>query len=426
MVSLGKEEVPGSAENAGQEPEHQSNSAGAAGQNDGSLPAPVLHPEAPDSPEKPLRILVINWQDIRNPLAGGAEVHLHEIFRRVASKGHSVTLLCSAFPGAKAEEEIDGIRVVRCGSRNLFNFIVPAAYRRLRKLQRFDVVIDDLNKIPFYTPLYVREPLLTIVHHLFGRSIFLETFFLSAAYVWLSERLALRIYRKTRFAAVSESTRQELRRLGITAEIELLPNAVDHERYSAAPQEKSSAPLICSLGRLKRYKSVEHVIRALSLVRQRIPEARLVVVGDGDHRGALERLTAQLHLEEAVHFVGQVSHAEKVLWLNRAWVAVNPSPKEGWGLTVIEANACAVPVIAADSPGLRDSVRDNETGRLYSYGDVAKLAELAVALMQDRPQREKMGKSAQRWAGSFQWDRSADRAVEILRAVCCQERGSQP
>ena len=138
----------------------------------------------------PLRILVINWQDIRNPLSGGAEVHFHEIFRRVAAMGHAVTLLCSAFAGAAAEEEIDGIRILRCGSRQLFNFAVPAAYRRLRKAQAFDVVIDDLNKIPFYTPCFVQEPLLTIVHHLFGRSIYLETSWLPASYVYWSERLA--------------------------------------------------------------------------------------------------------------------------------------------------------------------------------------------------------------------------------------------
>jgi glycosyltransferase involved in cell wall biosynthesis len=377
----------------------------------------TLPPAASPGIGKPLRILVINWQDIHNPLAGGAEVHLHEIFRRIAARGHSVTLLCSRFPGAAAGEEIDGIKVVRRGSRNFFNFIVPFAYRRLRKEQRFDAVIDDLNKIPFYTPCYVREPLLTIIHHLFGRSIFLEAFFLPASYVWLAERLALRIYRKTPFAAVSESTRQELQQLGISAAIELLPNAVDHRRYSAAPEQKSAAPLICYLGRLKRYKSVEHAIRALPLVRHTIPDARMVVIGDGDNRAALEKLAAKLNLQDAVHFTGQVSREEKVHWLNRAWVAVNPSPKEGWGLTVIEANACAVPVVAADSPGLRDSVRDNETGRLYPYGDLPALADHLSALLGDRELRIKMGESALKWAGTFQWDYSADKALDIIQQL---------
>jgi len=363
-----------------------------------------------------MRILVINWQDIRNPFSGGAEVHCHEIFSRVAAMGHQVTLLCSTFPGAPREEILDGIRIIRSGSRLLFNYAVPAAYRRLRREQVYDIVIDDLNKIPFYSPCFVREPLLTIVHHLFGKSIFIETSFFPAAYVWLAERLAVRLYRHTSFAVVSESTRQELLRLGIRASIDLLPNAVDPVRYHAGGS-KSATPLICHLGRLKRYKSVEHLLQALPRVRQAVPQAKLVVVGDGDHRAALEALTAELGLGEAVQFTGKVSHEEKVQWLQRSWVAVNPSPKEGWGLTVIEANACGVPVVAADSPGLRDSVRAGETGLLYPYGEVEQLAADLIRLLQEAPLREKMGAAARVWAGSFTWDHSARQAVEIMERL---------
>lgn len=375
---------------------------------------------------KPLRILVINWQDIRNPLSGGAEVHFHEIFRRVAAMGHPVTLLCSFFAGAAPEEEIDGIRIVRSGSRNFFNFSVPAAYRRLRRRQAFDVVIDDLNKIPFFTPCFVREPLLTIVHHLFGRSIYLEASLLPASYVYWSERLALRIYRRTPFAVVSESTRAELRQLGITSPIELLPNAVDHDRYGVAPAERSPEPLICHLGRLKRYKSVEHLLRALPLVHAVLPATRLVIVGEGDHRPALEALAEELGIREAVRFTGQVSHEEKVCWLNRAWVAVNPSPKEGWGLTVIEANACGVPVVAADSPGLRDSVQDHETGLLYPYGEIETLAAGLITLLRDRELRERMGEAARRWAGTFSWDESARKALAILAGMSLDAQPEEP
>jgi len=374
----------------------------------------------------PLRILVINWQDIRNPLSGGAEVHFHEIFSRVAAMGHSVTLLCSAFAGAAAEEQVDNIRVVRCGLRNLFNFVVPAAYRRLRRAEAFDVVIDDLNKIPFYTPCFVREPLLTIVHHLFGRSIYLETSWLPASYVYWSERLAVRIYRRTPFAVVSESTREELRSLGITAPIELLPNAVDHERYRSAPAERSPEPLICHLGRLKRYKSVEHLLRALPGVLNVLPETRLAIVGEGDYRPALEALAEELGIREAVTFTGQVSHEEKVHWLNRAWVAVNPSPKEGWGLTVIEANACGVPVVAADSPGLRDSVRDGETGLLYPYGEIETLTGDLITLLRDRSVRERMGESARLWAGTFSWEQSARKALTILEGLILGRQAGGP
>ena len=131
-----------------------------------------------------LNILLINWQDIKNPLGGGAEVHAHEIFRRIAAAGHSVTQLSCSFPGAESEELIDGIRVIRNGSRSLFNFAVPAAYRALCKEQKFDVVIDDINKIPFYTPVFVRKPIVAILHHLFGQSNHLETPNQEGRFVW--------------------------------------------------------------------------------------------------------------------------------------------------------------------------------------------------------------------------------------------------
>ena len=112
-----------------------------------------------------MKILLINWQDINNPLAGGAEVHMHEIFKRIAARGHEVTLFCCHYPGASKREEIDGIRVVREGSRNLFNYYVRGRYRSEFRRQDFDVVIDDINKIPFYTPWFVEKPLIGILHH---------------------------------------------------------------------------------------------------------------------------------------------------------------------------------------------------------------------------------------------------------------------
>ncbi len=366
-------------------------------------------------PERPLRILVINWQDIRNPLGGGAEVHLHEIFRRVAACGHEVTLLCSAFAAAPAEEYVDGIRTIRRGRRHTFNFIVPMAYRRLRRQQPFDIVIDDLNKIPFYTPWFVREPLLTIVHHLFGRSIYLEASFLPASYVYLSERLVPLVYRRTPFAAVSASTRDELLQKGIQSAVALLPNGVDLTQYQADPAQKSEKPLIGYLGRLKRYKSVDHLLRAFALVQKEIAEAQLLIIGDGDYAANLHKLVRELNLQDAVRFTGQVSHEEKVRQLNASWVVVNPSPKEGWGLTVIEANACAIPVIAADSPGLRDSVRDGQTGWFYPYGNIERLAEWLVTMLRQPQTRETMGAAARQWAAGFSWDASAQQALKIIK-----------
>jgi glycosyltransferase involved in cell wall biosynthesis len=362
-----------------------------------------------------MKILVINWQDIKNPLGGGAEVHLHEIFKRLAGRGHSVTLFCSSFRGALSEENIDGIHVLRQGGRNFFNFVVPVRYHSQFRRDRFEIVVDDINKIPFYTPLYVKEPLLAIVHHLFDRSIFAEASLPAASYVFGAERLALPIYRNTPMAVVSESTKQELVGHGFPdANIELVQNAVNHDLYRSLSQTESPNIIVGYLGRLKKYKSIDHLLSAFEIVKKEFPEAKLLIIGDGDARPALEKLANDLGLSQSVSFAGFVSAQEKVRLLNAMRVVVNTSAKEGWGLTVIEANACGVPVIASDVPGLRDSVVDEKTGFLYEYGNIEQLAQKILLVLRDDNLRKRLSRESIVWAQTFSWDSSADGMLRLL------------
>ncbi len=363
-----------------------------------------------------LNILAINWQDIKNPFGGGAEIHFHEIFKRVTALGHNVTLLCCAYKDAMQEEEIDGIKIIRRGSRNFFNYCVPAEYRKLRRNQQFDIVIDDINKIPFYSPLFVKEPIIAILHHFFSESIYLETSFIPASYVYLSEKLVPLVYKKVPFAVVSESTRQELLQHGVRSQIELVPNAVDPALYSYLPQLRNKMPLIGYLGRVKKYKSIDHILRAMPAVLSAIPETRLKIIGDGDYQKNLKELATSLGIRDKVQFTGHVPHEEMVKLLNTLWLAVNPSPKEGWGLTVIEANACGVPVIAADSPGLRDSVVNEETGILYPYGNIQLLANQIIKLLNSQEKISKFSKNSLNWVNNFSWDESATKIIDIIKA----------
>ena len=192
-----------------------------------------------------MRILIFNWQDIKNPLAGGAEVHLHEVFERIAAAGHDVTLFCSRFAGAPEKEEMNGIHVIREGGRSFFNYLVPQKYFSTFKAQKFDLVVDDMNKIPFYTPLFVKEPLLGVTHHLFGTSIFLEASFPAASYVYLTERAALPIYKRLRFIVGSPSTHKEMLHAGFPEErTHLIHYGVDHDSFRLLGIPKSPTPLI--------------------------------------------------------------------------------------------------------------------------------------------------------------------------------------
>jgi glycosyltransferase involved in cell wall biosynthesis len=364
------------------------------------------------------RILFTNWRDIRNPEAGGAEVHLHEIAKRIAAKGHIVTVLASTFPGCLPEEQIDGVEVIRRGGKYTFNFHVPGTIRKLSCERPFDIIVDDINKIPFYTPLYVKRPLLALAHHLFGKTIFLEAPLPLALYVNMSEALIPRIYRGTRFVVVSESTKRELMEKGIPeADIDIVYNAVDHAMYRPMEGPKPAAPLVGYVGRLKRYKKVNYLLEALKIVLRRIPDARLMLAGSGDYLPALISLAARLRLGDRVEFMGFVSEEAKIEMLQRAHVVVNPSSKEGWGVTVIEANACGTPVIASDVQGLRDAVVDGKTGFLVPFGDVEGFARRMLEVLEDDGLRKRLSDEAIAHARRFNWDDSADAILRIIEDV---------
>jgi glycosyltransferase involved in cell wall biosynthesis len=255
-----------------------------------------------------------------------------------------------------------------------------------------------------------------VIPHLFGTAIYRETNPIVASYVFLAEVPLRRIYRDSNFLVISDSTKADLVRRRIPAErITVAECGVDHDFYRPATlPEKYDRPTIVYLGRVKRYKSVQHLISALPPVLERVPEAQLIIVGTGDYLPRLIAQARKLRVEGAVKFTGYVSHEEKREHLRRSHVSVYPSPKEGWGITNIESNACGTPAIAANSPGLRDSVSPGKSGLLYPYGDIKQLAGAIVKVLTDRDLAARLSAGAIEWAAKFTWDDCARRSFTAV------------
>lgn len=369
-----------------------------------------------------MNILVVNWLDRENPAAGGAETHLHETFGRLVGAGHAVTLLCSGWRDAPARTELDGIRVLRTGRRHTINFAAPRHFARHLADDLFDVVVEDLNKVPLFTPLWAAAPVVLLVHHLFGSTAFREASFPVAAATWLLERTVPYAFRGTPVIAISESTARDLVARGLpSSRIRVVPNGVDVGHYTPGERVAESGagrfaePSLLYLGRLKRYKGVDLVLRAVARLRERDIFCRLRIVGKGDHRASLEALTDRLGLRDRVDFLGFVSEARKLELLRRSWIHVLASPKEGWGIANLEAAACGTPTVASDSPGLRDSVCDGETGFLVPHGDIERMTERLATLIADPALRERMGRLARLFAEKYSWDETAREFEAVLR-----------
>lgn len=366
-----------------------------------------------------MKILVVNWQDRLNPQAGGAEHHLHEVFGRLQRRGHPVEMLVSGWAGAAPEAEVDGMRVRRVGGRHTFGAAAPLAYRRELRKQGYDVVVEALNKVPTFSPLWAGAPVVLLVHHLFGATAFREASPPVAALTWALERPLPWVYRGRPAQTISESTADDLVRRGLRRrDLTVIRPGIDVERFTPGPDDgRFPEPTFLYLGRLKRYKGVDLTLRALRRVRDQGIDARLVVAGSGDALAGLRTLASTLQLSDAVDFRGFVSEADKVDLFRRCWANLFVSPKEGWGITNVEAAACGTPAIASDSPGLRESVVNGTTGVLVPHGDVARLAAAMAEFATSPALVEQLGQAARAFAASLTWDRTADETERHLQGV---------
>jgi len=372
-----------------------------------------------------VKVLLVNWNDRENPHAGGAEIHLHEIFGRLAGGRHEIDLVTSGWPGAAPRAELDGMRVERHGGRHSFALLARPAVRALLGARPYDVLVEDINKLPLYLCRLTAIPFCAIVPHLFGTTAFLEAHWMTAAIVWAAELPLPRLYRRAAFHAISESTRDDLVRRGVPCErIEVIYPGVNAAWYCPdAATPEALRPTFLYVGRLRRYKGVEIALRALAAACRSGADLALDIAGQGDDRPRLERLAGALGVADRTRFLGFVPAEEKRRLMRQAWAVVLPSPKEGWGISNVEAGACGTPALASDSPGLRESVRHGETGFLVPHGDVPALAARMLELARDPGLVARLGAAARVFAAGLSWERAAAATEAHLERIVAQGRG---
>ena len=344
-------------------------------------------------------------------------MNLFEQAKRWVKDGHKVTVFCSD-PGREhapaRDEVVDGIEVVRKGGR--FTVYLQAALFLLLNSRRFDCILDVANGIPFFAPLFSTRPVVLLVHHVHDRQWFAEFPLPLAMVGWFLERRVVPLlYKRRSVIAVSPTTRDALVNTGMRgSQIQVVYNGVElPEWYLEAAY--SSEHRIAYVGRIKRYKRLDRLVRVVLALREEFPDVHLDIAGEGDAKPGIEALIDELGVRDHVTVHGFVDDRTKAKILRRATVFATPSMHEGWGLTVIEANGHGCPAVAYNVPGLRAAIRHGETGLLAR--DDTDFRRALSYFLGNSETRRRYSEGAREWAKAFSWSSCARQTLEILLAT---------
>ncbi|QKW09734.1 glycosyltransferase family 4 protein [Streptomyces sp. NA04227] len=364
-------------------------------------------------------ILFLNWRDPGHPRAGGAEAYCFEIASRFAAAGAHVTHFSARYPGAAPRGTRDGVRMLRGGGT--YGVYAAAARHLLGHRHGYDAVIDFQNGIPFFSPLFTPRWTadICVIHHVHQSQFDLMLPRpLNIVGRMLEKQAGSAVYRGRPVVVVSPSTLEGTRReLGFHNPIYIVPNGSPPAATSDNPAStpRSDTPTLAVVSRLMPQKRIDLLVRAMPQLACRIPDLRLDIAGEGPELGALRDLAEDLGVADITHFHGHVSEEAKQRLLAGAWLTVVPSAAEGWGLTVIEANAAGTPTLAYDVPGLRDAVRPGHNGWLLPpEGDLADGVAAALETLAEPAARARAATRCRSWAAAFSWDDSAERLAAVV------------
>jgi glycosyltransferase involved in cell wall biosynthesis len=355
-----------------------------------------------------MKILILNWRDLDDPKAGGAELLTHEVAKRLVEMGHQVVQHNSFYQGARKKEIKDGVEIVRHG-----NYLTTYFYSSLEVLlhgREYDVIIEEVHGIPYFAPFLTSTKVVTLALEIAKGHWSLVFPFPINLIGYLTEKAYFLFYRLRRvpFLTISPSSKRALMDEGIKEDqITIIPMGLTVTLPSSLP-DKAEIPTIIFLGRLSPVKGIEDAIKAFIKICESVSQAQMWIVGSGDQSFVekLKKLVIELGVEKKVKFWGFVSESEKFQLLAQAHLLVVPSKNEGWGLIVPEAGRVGTPAIVYNVPGLRDVVIDGRNGLVAELNSPENLAELAIKLLKDKSLYRKVAEGAEKISEQMNWDKT--------------------
>ncbi len=357
-----------------------------------------------------MKILWLTWKDKTHPQAGGAELVNEELAKRLVADGHQVNFIVGGYKGCDMyEQHPDGYTIVRLGSRWT---VYWKSYRFYKKYMqnKMDLIIDEVNTVPFFAKYYVKECNILFVHQLCRQIWFYQLVFPLSLIGWLIEPIYLRILSDRKVITISKSTKKDLMRHGFKeVNIRIISEGLEVKPFKKLPplSTKFKEPAILALGSVRPMKRTMHQLRAFEIAKQEIPDLRLIIAGntEGRYGKKLANAIKASKYAKDIELSGWINAREKVDLLTRSQLIIQTAVKEGWGLTITEAAALGTPAAAYNVDGLRDSIQNKKTGLIAKQNNPQSLAEIIVKLLNNRKNYAAMRRAGWEWSKDINFDK---------------------
>ncbi|MCL5004212.1 MAG: glycosyltransferase family 4 protein [Patescibacteria group bacterium] len=361
-----------------------------------------------------MKILVFSWKDIKNPAAGGAEVMTWEILKHLVVLGHEVVLFSSRYDEKfDARETLNGVEIYRAGGRYGVYFWALIYYLKYFR-GRFDLVVDEVNTVPFFTPLFAREQKVAFFPQLARKIWFYETRFPISLLGYLLEPLFLLWYRKAPVITISKSSQSDLARFGVKKVF--VTRVVSNIVPLPVLEPKPGGLNLLFVGRLVPGKRPLDALKTLEIVRRQVSSATLTLVGNGaeSYVRNVRQFIQNNNLGKSVFLRQNMSNTERNELYKRSFLLLVPSVKEGWGLVVTESNSKGTPAVVYNVDGLRDSVLDGQTGLVCQNNSPKELAELCLKVYNDSEFYERLRVKAWENSKNYVSEKTVSEFIDML------------
>ena len=350
-------------------------------------------------------ITVFLWKDLKHPYAGGSIVYAFNQAEHWIKQGYRVIFLCPRFKGSKKYEKINGCHVFRSGGK--FSNYITLPYLYLTKFKKHtDYILDVENGTPYFTPLFSNKPKAMLLLHVHKDVVFKELPFYLAWMPYFAEVYLMPIiYRNTPLVAISKSTKKGFEKLGFKSKNFTL-SYCGFDQKSAKPKTKFKNPTILYLGRIEKYKRIQLLIEMFEKLNY--PNSELIIAGGGRYLPEIKKRVKNSPLKNRIKILGKVSEEEKFNLYAKSWIYASASSAEGWGITVIEANACNTPAVSFNPAGLNESIQHKTNGLIANTK-----SEFITNMKKILDKKIKFPKLKE-YASQFTWENSAKKTLEAL------------